>query len=80
MRDAMPTCAVSPDNLYAKTIEDYGDALDRLCRAYEADTDKRRDSFDGTDSRNDIDRKVSAAMQACQPQPQLILGRHPIRA
>jgi RNA polymerase sigma-70 factor (ECF subfamily) len=34
---------VSPDDLYARTIADYGDALDRLCRAYEADTDRRRD-------------------------------------
>jgi hypothetical protein len=39
----MPTSVVSQDDLYAKTIADYGDALDRLCRAYEADTDKRRD-------------------------------------
>jgi RNA polymerase sigma-70 factor (ECF subfamily) len=33
----------TPDELYAKTIAEFGDALDRLCQAYEADADKRRD-------------------------------------
>jgi hypothetical protein len=32
-----------PDDLYAKTIAEFGDALDRLCQADEADRDKRRD-------------------------------------
>jgi RNA polymerase sigma-70 factor (ECF subfamily) len=33
----------TPDELYARTIAEFGDALDRLSQAYEADPDKRRD-------------------------------------
>jgi RNA polymerase sigma-70 factor (ECF subfamily) len=33
----------SQDDLYKQTTEMYGDALDRLVRAYELDADKRRD-------------------------------------
>ena len=33
----------SQDDLYRQAAADYGDALDRLVRAYELDTDKRRD-------------------------------------
>jgi RNA polymerase sigma-70 factor, ECF subfamily len=33
----------SQDDLYKETTEMYGDALDRLVRAYELDADKRRD-------------------------------------
>ena len=33
----------SQDNLYREAASEYGDALDRLARAYEADTDRRRD-------------------------------------
>jgi RNA polymerase sigma-70 factor, ECF subfamily len=31
------------DELYERTAEDFGGALDRLARSYEADSDKRRD-------------------------------------
>lgn len=33
----------SQDELYRETAAEYGDALERLARAYEADPDKRRD-------------------------------------
>lgn len=33
----------NPDNLYKDAVEQYGSALERLARAYEADTEKRRD-------------------------------------
>jgi RNA polymerase sigma-70 factor (ECF subfamily) len=33
----------SQDDLYRQAAADYGDALDRLVRAYELDSDKRRD-------------------------------------
>ncbi|MEO6815601.1 MAG: sigma-70 family RNA polymerase sigma factor [Edaphobacter sp.] len=33
----------SQDDLYKKAAEDYGSALERLARAYEADPDRRRD-------------------------------------
>jgi RNA polymerase sigma-70 factor (ECF subfamily) len=33
----------SRDNLYREAAAEYGDALDRLARAYEADPDRRRD-------------------------------------
>jgi RNA polymerase sigma-70 factor (ECF subfamily) len=33
----------SPDDLYQQAIQAYGDALDRLVRAYEFDPEKRRD-------------------------------------
>jgi RNA polymerase sigma-70 factor (ECF subfamily) len=38
-----PTSTASQDRLYREAVERYGTALERLARAYEADTDKRRD-------------------------------------
>src|SRR5438105_3422769 len=51
MVQSMPTSDVShtekrnaaSDELYTRTTAEYGDALDRLGRAYEADAEKRRD-------------------------------------
>jgi RNA polymerase sigma-70 factor, ECF subfamily len=34
---------MSQDELYAETIADFGGAIERLARSYEADSDKRRD-------------------------------------
>jgi len=34
---------LSQDELYARAIDDFGPALERVARSYEADSDKRRD-------------------------------------
>ena len=58
----MPVYSSSQDELYQQAAADYGAALDRLARAYEANSDKRRDlvqeihvalwrSFEGFDAR-----------------------------
>lgn len=39
----IPNAEASPDHLYHDAAEQYGAALERLARAYEADAEKRRD-------------------------------------
>jgi len=41
--DSISTGEVSQDHLYRDAVDQYGSALERLARAYEADPEKRRD-------------------------------------
>jgi RNA polymerase sigma-70 factor (ECF subfamily) len=42
-REAIPTGRGRQDDIYREAVENFGPALERLARAYEADAEKRRD-------------------------------------